>query len=186
MVSKMKIEIRELRDGSNPAVFEVPQEDLDTIVKEADPLYFARDGAAKVDLTVDRVDDLLSVRGRIDASAGYECARCLTENARPIAMQLRWTLVPRSELAGGLSSDEEIGLTTDDLEVSFYEGEEIDLGELVRESLLLELDSAPRCGVDSCVFSTYTTASAEPADAPADPRWAPLQALRGKVRGSDS
>lgn len=182
----MKIEIRELRDGSNPAVFEVPEAELNAIVKEADALYFARSGGAKVDLTVDRVDDLLSVRGTIDAMAGFECARCLTENERPIAMKLRWTLVPRTELSGGLSNDEEVGLTTDDLEVSFYEGEEIDLGDLVREALLLELDPAPRCGVDSCVFTTYTTASAEPADAPVDPRWAPLAALRGKVRGSDS
>jgi uncharacterized protein len=179
----MKIHLKELQEGSNALAFDLSQDELNQFVSEADDLYFARHGGAKVEMTIDRVNDLLSVRGRVDGDAGFECARCLRENARPVAIRLRWTMVPRKQLmGGGATSDEEVALTTDDLEVSFYEGEELDLTDLVREAILLDLDPAPRCEVDGCEFAEYTTASPVPEGEPVDPRWAPLAALKDKLR----
>lgn len=181
----MKILVRELSAGENPFDFQVPVGELHGVVRDADELYYARHDGAQVGMVVDKIDEILSVRGRItSAGCGFECARCLQENAYPLDIRLRWTLVPRSTVArsAGLSAEEEVELTTDDLDVSFFDGEEVDLMEIVREAILLELDPAPRCEVDSCEFRGYAPPPSHEAEPESDPRWAPLQAMKDKLK----
>ncbi len=179
----MKILLKELSPGVNTFTFEIPQVDLDAMVKEADDLYFARAGAAKVEFGVEKIDDILTLRGSVHGDAGFECARCLKENARSISVPVRWTLVPKSAVVvPGMSAEEEVELTTDDLDVSFFDGEEVDLLELAREAVLLDLDPAPRCEVDSCEFQAYAAAPSEEAEPEIDPRWAPLMAMKDKLK----
>ncbi len=52
-------------------------------------------------------------------------------------------LVFRPQPAAG-AGDEEIELGEDELDVAFYDGEAVDLGEAVAETLLLNLDPYPR------------------------------------------
>jgi uncharacterized metal-binding protein YceD (DUF177 family) len=184
----VKILVRELSAGENPFDFEVPVAELNSFVSDADDLYYARNAGGHVMMIVDKVDEILSVRGRIQgASCGFECARCLKENARPLDIRLRWTLVPRSTIAraASLSPEEEVELTTDDLDVSFFDGDEIDLMEIVREAILLELDPAPRCEVDSCEFQGYAAPPSPEAEPEIDPRWAPLQAMKEKLKNKN-
>jgi uncharacterized protein len=180
----MKVQVQELRPGYNPLPFTIPEAVLHGIVQDADLLYFARSGGASVDFTIEKLDEVLMLRGTISATVGFECASCLAEQERPLAVTLHWTLLPKTYLAGsGVSKEEEVELTTDDLDVSFFEGEEINLGELAREAILLELDPAPRCGLDTCGRLAYPTAPSEDAASAAsvDPRWAPLLALRDRL-----
>jgi uncharacterized metal-binding protein YceD (DUF177 family) len=184
----VKILVRELSAGENPFDFEVPVNELNSFVSDADDLYYARNAGGHVMMIVDKVDEILSVRGRITStSCGFECARCLKENERPLDIRLRWTLVPRSTIAraASLSPEEEVELTTDDLDVSFFDGDEIDLMEIVREAILLELDPAPRCEVDSCEFQGYAAAPSSEAEPEIDPRWAPLQAMKEKLKNKN-
>jgi uncharacterized metal-binding protein YceD (DUF177 family) len=181
----VKILVRELSAGENPFDFQVPVGELHSVVRDADDLYYAREHGSQVVMVVDKVDEILSVRGRITSTGcGFECARCLKENERPLDIRLRWTLVPRSTIArsASLSAEEEVELTTDDLDVSFFDGEEIDLMEIVREAILLELDPAPRCEVDSCEFQGYAARPSPEAEPEIDPRWAPLQAMKEKLK----
>ncbi len=175
----MKIHIRELNEGSNLRRFEIPPDRFEQILREVDDLYRAEGAPCVAEIDVQRVDSLLSLRGTVDGDAAFSCARCLADRPRAIDLSLHWTLLPKEEIAAGLSPDEEVELTAEDLDTSFYDPEaEIDLEALVREAILLELEPIPRCDVDDCEASAYGDAPAEPEGEPRlDPRWAPLAAM---------
>lgn len=175
----MKIVIHELREGSNPIRFAIPKAELASIVKDLDDLYDAmEDGEVEFDLQ--KYDELMHLSGSVRADVSFECARCLADRVTELRIPIHWTLMPRDGQGGELSRKEEVELTTDDLETSFYEGEEIDLGELAREAILLELDPVPRCAdeatclIDPAAVAKLDEVEAEPSE---DPRWAPLKQL---------
>lgn len=133
------------------------------------------DAVADLDLVVESTADpgTLTVSGRVRAPWQGECRRCL----EPIEGELDAEV---HELFARHPVDEEIWP---------LEGEEIDLGALAREALLLALPLAPLCG-DDCrgpapdAFPAHPEelgSEAEPAEQPerlADPRWAALDQLR--------
>lgn len=180
----MIVHLRELGEGPRPFPFTVPVEQFDRWVKEADDLYFAREASCEADLTLEKFEDMVFVRGTVSGPMGYACATCLEEEALDLRIDMRWTLVPKAALAGDkLSEQEEVELTVDDLDVSFFEGEEIDLAELAREAILLELDPCPRHDVDACSGRRYLSDPAGEAgdEDSLDPRWAPLAALKDRL-----
>lgn len=175
----MKIVIRELREGSNPIRFEMSATQVDEIVKDMDELY-ASHADADVDLDIQKYNELMHLRGTVRAPIQFECARCLTERHRDLTIPLHWTLLPKAQVDA--PSKEEIELTTDDLDTSFYEGEEVDLGELAREAILLAIDPAPRCSADEeCEADRYLS---EPEPPREDPRWGPLKELLAKKKSN--
>ncbi len=171
------VDIKDLRDGENPVTFEVSDDQFHGFVQEVDDLYCAR-GACRADLTVTRLSEMLLLTGTVSGPLTADCARCLKELDRPLDLRLQWTLLPKTSLADDVSPEDELELTTDDLDTSFYEGDEINLLELVREAILLELDSIPRCDVDECDGSAYEQPPADAGKPALDPRWAPLLKLK--------
>lgn len=184
----MKIDLKELREGPNPVAFEVGAEQADTWLREVDELYRGAGQPIVADLSLQRLDDIILVRGTVAGPYGFSCARCLAERAGALDLHVTWTLMPRDKMLDEQTSpDEEFELTADDLDVSFFDSDEIDLGDLVRELVLLELDSIPHCEVDACEGARYLTAHsrAEPDEGERlDPRWAPLAALKQKLASS--
>lgn len=178
----MKIALKELSEGSNHFAFDVPADEFDRWVHEADELYHGAGQPCHVEVTVDRYDDLLTIRGRARAPLRFECARCLADRSTEYNESLRWTLVPQRVVAGGdVRPEEEVELSSDDLDVSFYSGDEFDVAELLRETILLELEPCPRCPVDECEGDRYLSAPSEVEETPdIDARWAALAALRDK------
>lgn len=174
----MKIIIRELREGSNPIRFEIPPTTMGEILQSMDELYRASE-AGVVDLDVQKFNEIMHVRGSVAAPIAFECGRCLTPRERTVEIRLNWTLMPKDQLE--TPGVEEVELSTDDLDTSFYAGEEIDLLELAREAILLELDAIPRCGPDeACEADKFLAQPEEPEEERLDPRWGPLQAMLEK------
>ena len=174
----MKIGIRELREGSNPIRFTISERDLQGIVVDMDELYAAR-RAGEVDLDLQMYGELMHLHGRVDADISFACARCLASRDRELRIPIKWTLIPRKGQENELLSKEEIELQQDDLDTSFYEGDEIDLSDLAREALLLELEAIPRCAEhEDCDPGPSLRNSENTADREVDsedPRWAPLK-----------
>jgi uncharacterized metal-binding protein YceD (DUF177 family) len=172
----VKIVVRELREGSNPINFPITAIDLDGIVKDLDVLYGARaDGT--VDLDVQKFEGVLLLRGTLDAEYFFDCARCLAERQRALHLPIHWTLIPKTAFSDS-DKEMEVELTSDDLDTSFYEGEEIDIGELAREAVLLELPVIPRCAEsETCAKALEATVAEQPTKKKVDPRWGPLQAM---------
>ena len=106
------------------------------------------------------------------------CARCLEDYSFPVDHPFVFVLTPRAAAV-----TEPARLSPDDLALSYYEGEEIDLTPLVHEQIILALPTRPLCGeacqglCPRCGANLNAGACGCPA-APADPRLAVLHALK--------
>jgi len=108
------------------------------------------------------------------------CARCLEEYALAVDHPFVFVLAPRAAAA------DDAQLSPDDLALSYYEGEEIELTPLVHEQLILALPTRPLCAESCrglcprCGANLNAGQCGCPAET-ADPRLAVLHALaRGK------
>ena len=99
------------------------------------------------------------------------CRRCATTVAGTLAIPVHERFA--DETVAGADLDEELYPIADD---------ELDLGPLVRDAVVLELPMAPLCREDCAGLCPQCGADRNEGDcacvAPTDPRWANLDALR--------
>lgn len=100
-------------------------------------------GAIAVDLSYYRAGMELFFEGRVSAPMVAACARCAEEFSAPNARPFRFVLAPRA-----VAGDDDGRLRTEDLEFSFYDGDQIDLAPLVAEQIILALPSRALCRED--------------------------------------
>jgi uncharacterized protein len=94
-------------------------------------------------LQVERSGDRVSVRGVVRTQAHLDCVRCLREFDLPVETHL----LVYAERSGSTSREEQQELERDD-HMLFHDGRRLDLREVVREGLLLELPITPVCRED--------------------------------------
>ncbi len=118
--------------------------------------------------------------GSLSGQVVGTCARCLEDCALELDHPFVFVLTPRSAALGGAR------LSADDMALSYYEGEEIDLTPLVHEQLILALPTRPLCaaGCRGLCPRCGANLNAGPCGCPttaSDPRLTVLHALaRGK------
>ena len=119
------------------------------------------------------------LRGSIRTRAEVECDRCLKTIEVPVETEFDVAFIPSTDY----ERDETHELQAEDLSLSVFEGEEIDVDELVREQVLLALPSRVLCREDckglcpTCGVNRNTeTCACEEADV--DPRWSALKDFR--------
>lgn len=136
------------------------------------------------------------VEGRLSGQVSGPCSRCLEPVPYALEVEVFVTFEPEGAVVGSGADGEEIELSSDDLDVMTYRDGVIDLEELVRESLILELKPFPPCPEsDPERCAEYARRIAELAEGvadealsegddggerPIDPRWASLKALKTK------
>jgi len=103
--------------------------------------------AAPVDLAFDIRKDKqqFQLTGRVQTMLELLCSRCLEPFTRPVDAQFDLRYQPQ---ALNTSADEH-EIQEDDLSTAFYENDQIDLGQLMREQFLLSLPMKPLC-TDAC------------------------------------
>ena len=137
-------------------------------------------GAPEISARASRSDHQVRLRGRITARAQVECDRCLQSVDLPVETSFDVSYVPAADYT---SEAEAAELQEEDLSLSVFDGETIDVDDLVREQVLLALPTralcreeckglCPVCGADknndSCACESKEV----------DPRWAALKDLR--------
>jgi uncharacterized protein len=121
----------------------------------------------RLELVLERVPDGIVVRGELHARWEGECSNCLREMAADLDVGVGELFEPHP-------------LDEDTYPI---EGHEIDLEQLVRDALVLELPLAPTCDDTNCAPVTAPGVLVGAADSdpsgpePADPRWAALSEL---------
>jgi uncharacterized protein len=112
-----------------------------------------------LELVLERVPDGIVVQGEIDGSWQAQCSRCLSPVESDFALTVRELFEP------------------DPVEGETYplDGDEIDLEQLVRDTVVLELPLAPACGDSNCGEEAIT--KAQEAEPEVDPRWRVLSDL---------
>jgi uncharacterized protein len=84
---------------------------------------------------------LFHVTGRIQATPRLQCSRCLKEFSHPMEAEVDFDFAPVSALEA--DRDHEHELAPSELEMEFYEGDEIEPADIVKEHLLLALPMVP-------------------------------------------
>ena len=119
------------------------------------------------------------VTGHIDTRAWVECDRCLQPVELPVNADFALEYIPGADY----ESSEAAELTDAEMSVSVFDGEAIDVDEIVKEQVLLAVPTrmlcredckgiCPECGIDrnsgecTCVTDDI------------DPRWAALKNLQ--------
>ena len=124
----------------------------------------------------------VDVGGRISGGAvEMECQRCLTPTDIPLDFPFSATFVTEENYTDAKETE----VRGADLDVSVYEDEKIDLEELAREQILLNLPTQALCREDckglcpKCGANLNET-NCDCADEEIDPRWAELGKLKVK------
>ncbi len=128
---------------------------------------------------VSRVDERTFVRGAIKADAEIDCTRCLEPVERAIEVTFEDVFVE----AIAESDKEEAEIAIEQLNEALLESEEIDLAEVVREQILLDLPEqifckeacrglCPQCGGNRNLIDCSCERDQ------VDPRWAALKELQ--------
>ena len=94
----------------------------------------AQDGTLTAALTLKERGGNVEVHGRLTGSVAVACSRCAEPVAVPVDHAVTVTMVPEAK---GRALDADLHLSAGDLDVSFFDGEELDLQEIVEEEVLL-------------------------------------------------
>lgn len=182
----MKIQPSKFHATPRPLRFEAPAKVLRGYLKDTGANYDDVGKSAIFEGEASRIERELLIEGRLTMSYKLTCVRCTVERTREADIPIRWILLPKEELdKDQLRPHELIELTTDDLDVSFYTDDEVDINELVREAVLLFLDQHSRCGEEDCdarLTELLKTQREAEDEAPVDPRWAGLAKLKSKMK----
>lgn len=143
--------------------------------------------AAEIRGRVWRTSVEVQISGRITARVEIECDRCLRPVIVPIDVRFDVAYLPESDYS---VEDAGTELQEKDLSVSFFDGEAIDVDELVREQALLALPPRVLCRADCkglCpVCGTNRNDEACGCEsAETDPRWAALAQLKETSKSSN-
>jgi len=158
---------------------------------------FAKDGdvrlapGGRLRCRVERADDRsVHVRGQYQSTVELECGRCLEPFPMPVEQELDLFYLPAPDQPEEGDQEEEVELSDHDLVVAYYDDDALDLGEMVREQILLALPMKRVCREDckgichNCGANRNSGECRCPAEEDVDPRLGALRDLLG--RGSTS
>ena len=136
-------------------------------------------GPATVKGTVRLSGNEVVVEGHIDTRAQLECDRCLKPVELPVSADFALEYITGADYESGSNA----ALSEEQMSVSVFDGQAIDVDEIVKEQILLALPArtlcrddckgiCPDCGIDR------NTGECNCAADDVDPRWAALKSLK--------
>jgi len=135
-------------------------------------------------------------RGRMEGRIELACVRCLEPFPMDLAEELDLLYLPQSSNVALAAEDDEGGVVTElsgrglqreELAVSFYRDERIDLSQMMVEQIVLALPMKPLCKPDCAGLCALCGANrnlsrCDCAPEDTDPRWAALKTLQKSRR----
>ena len=176
----MRIEVENLTAAAKPFAHTYRPEEVEL---DEEGARLVSDAAVEGSAT--RKGGQVRLRGTIQTEVELLCDRCLAPERAPLAVEFDTSFVPQEVEA---VKAENVELQAEDLILASYEGDAVDLDELVREQVLLALPSRHLCGEDCKGLCQQCGANLNEKDCSceqgeADPRWAALADLKKDVNG---
>jgi uncharacterized protein len=170
----MRVELARLDSKGGKFAHDYAAEEL---VLEDDRVVLV--GPPKVSGRITRTENNVVVEGEFAAVAKVECDRCLRPVELPINSEFRLDYVT----AETYKSFENVELGQEDLTLSIFDGEAIDVDEIVREQVLLAIPTHAICQENCKGFCAVCGADRNVIDCNCDakeidPRWEGLRDLR--------
>lgn len=138
----MRIYIHDIEESLKELAYEEPTTDLNVAFEQGPVHDYEFSRPARINVQYYRAGQELFFSGRALIEVVGECARCLEHFPFTLDVPFSFVLVPRSHAGDGEA------LETEDVNLSFYEHQEVDLSPLVRDQVLLALPTRPLCKPD--------------------------------------
>lgn len=99
----------------------------------------------KVEVTfnITRASSTVFIKGGLSATLNLACSRCLEDVMLPVSGDFAYTMEPKKP-----ENREEVELEAEELEISYYEGDFIDLAPIIYEQVILQIPLKPLCSED--------------------------------------
>jgi uncharacterized protein len=131
---------------------EIPEEGLDLKWKEErasllaymenlSNIDFDFESPLQAEVKIKKTGQSVLITVKVETTLRLQCARCLKEFSSPLSTAFDLTLHPLKEVLG----EEEIELSSEEMESNFFEGGEIHLSEIACEQIFLEIPYQPLC-----------------------------------------
>jgi len=118
-------------------------------VLEIDPAELSTEKEGRFKAHVEKSDGgSLHVRGHLKLKTSGPCARCLADTQLLMDQELDLFFLPESEALAEYDDEEGAELQDRDLVVTFYKGDVLDLGAVIREQALLAQPMKRLCRED--------------------------------------
>ena len=176
----MRIEVENLKAAPEPFAHTYRPEEVEL---EEEGARLIADAAVEGGAT--RKGEQVRLRGTIKTEVELLCDRCAAPRDAPLAVEFDTSFIPQEVEAG---KEENVELLPEDLGLSAYEGDAVDLDELVREQILLALPSRHLCredckGLCQKCGANLNDGHCSCGQGGVDPRWAALADLKKDVDG---
>jgi uncharacterized protein len=173
----MRYKIKDIPSEGLLVEQEIPRSLFTDALERTEADLAATTGSVRVDLSKDREDNVFA-RGDLKALVTVPCASCLGPALVKISAPIKMTFV--ADGAEPAESEDPL----EDVDVTQHDGEEVDLGAIIREQIILALPMSPHCR-DNCAGLCATCGQnknerdcGHKAPALEDPRFAALKNLK--------
>jgi uncharacterized protein len=170
----MRIELEKLEGGRGDFAHVYQPDELEALderVKLTQP--------AEVEGAVKRAGNDVFVNGHVETRVQVECDRCLKPVELPVSADFALEYITGADY----ESSSAAALSEEEMSVSVFDGQSIDVDEIVKEQILLAVPVrtlcredckgiCPECGID------LNTGQCDCASQDVDPRWAALKNLK--------
>jgi uncharacterized protein len=119
-------------DGARFKECLVDTADIDFILRKVD-----------LDCRITKTFTTVFIKGNLSATINSNCSRCLEDISIPIGGNFAYTLVPAKT-----ETREDLELTAEELEISHYSGDLIDLTSIICEQIILQIPIKALCLVE--------------------------------------
>ena len=107
------------------------------------------DEVFRAELRAQLIGSTVHISGYLEGGFHFQCGRCMEWRRIDLDEEVQFVLMSRPSWEETYGGTEEVALSADDLDVSYYDEEIIDLRPLIREAVLLELPSFPTCSEEN-------------------------------------
>lgn len=136
----MRIRVDEIPDSGRFLHFHWNEDRLNEFLVPDDPVQMELARPINVRLEIQKRPDHIHIQGTIEGALRLSCHRCLTDFVWPLNEEVDTLLL--TEQTG---EEEEVELEAEDLEYDFFDGEVIEIDQLVAEQIFLALPYKVLC-----------------------------------------
>jgi uncharacterized protein len=165
------VEVDKLRNGPIVIEKEIPIAMLSKRLSYCEYEAVPENALAKI--TIESCGSGVLVKGTMKSNIHSNCGTCLADIALHLTSSVNTYLFPKEEAEEDCDKE----LTPDDLNREYFEGETINLNDLILDAIMLDMPMNPKCGEACPGLSGETSFDSE---SELDPRLAPLAALSAK------
>lgn len=141
----MQIRVDDIKEEPLELASEEAAESFPVLLEAAAEEGFTFLAPLSTRLRIFRVDAMLEVEGAVQSRIRLSCSRCLAEYEEPLSSRFALTFVRELPEVADEAGDDEIELSADEMGLTLFHGDEIDLGAAIVEQVLMALPMHPLC-----------------------------------------